>query len=175
MTTDEGSAMTTDQDSAMTTAGPAAGGNLLIAAMKLLVFSLVVGLFVMAGFLVLSHSRSLLRAEQKLQAMPTEPSDLKLAFPSNASVDDQIKIAEKRIAAYNAYYNAVKAVAETNAKQQPLAIYTTVIKDVLLAILTTMLVAFVTYAFSIVATDIGHNIALGNGADKADLKHFTLF
>jgi hypothetical protein len=177
MTTDVGNDTTVEAGGTLTpdaTVSMTAGRN-LIAAMKILVFSLVVGIFVMVGFLVVTHSRTLLRAEQKLQDSPKEPTELKWETPKNATVAEQLQIADKRTAAYKAYYDAVKAVAETNAKQGPLAVYTAVIKDVLLGILTTMLAAFITYAFSIVATDIGHNIALGKGADKADLKHFTLF
>jgi flagellar biosynthesis protein FliR len=69
----------------------------------------------------------------------------------------------------------VKAVAEANSKQQPMAVYTAVIKDVLLGILTTMLAAFVTYAFSIAVTDIGHNVAVSKGASPATLRKFSLF
>lgn len=150
---------------------------MIIGIMKGIVFLLVVSLFVLAGFLVLNQSRVLLAPPgQRLQDSPKEPTELtKWGTPAGASVAEQLQAHDKRIAAYKAYYDAVKAVAETNAKQQPLAVYTAVIKDVLLGILTTMLAAFITYAFSIAATDIGHNIALGKGAAEGELKKFTLF
>ena len=95
--------------------------------------------------------------------------------PTSIALSDQVAIAKLRLDAFIAHQNAVKAVVESNAKHEPLAIYTAVIKDVVLGILTTMLAAFITYAFSIAATDIGHNIALGNGAKPEELKKFSLF
>lgn len=147
----------------------------MIPVMKILVFVLVVALFVLAAFFVLNQSHLILVGPQTMQKMPDEPAELKLVIPDKATVAEQVQIAQQRLAAYTAYENAVKAVVDANAKQQPLAVYTAVIKDVLLGILTTMLAAFITYAFSIAATDIGHNIALGKGAKQEDLKKFSLF
>jgi hypothetical protein len=147
---------------------------MIIPVMKVLVFVLVVGLFVIAGVLVVGQSYLVLHGEQTFQRVPEEPK-LDFTIPPQATLADQVAVAKLRIDAYTAHENAVKAVVEANAKHAPLAIYTAVIKDVLLGILTTMLAAFITYAFSIAATDIGHNIALGKGAPVNDLKKFTLF
>jgi hypothetical protein len=147
----------------------------MIAVIKILILVLVVALFVFAASMILLQSRALLIAPQALQSLPKEP-DLQFQIPANVTVADRVQIAQQRIAAYNAYWNAVKAVADANARQAPIAVYSAVIKDVLLGILTTMLAAFVTYAFSIAVTDIGHNIAVSKpGVDPARLKKFSLF
>jgi hypothetical protein len=147
----------------------------MIAVIKIFIFVLVVALFIFAGSMILLQSRALLIAPQALQPLPKEP-ELQFQIPANASVAERVQIAQQRIAAYNAYWTAVKAVADANAKQQPIAVYSAVIKDVLLGILTTMLAAFVTYAFSIAVTDIGHNIAVSKpGVDPTTLKKFSLF
>lgn len=140
--------------------------------LKMLATGLVIVLFVMAATLIFYYSVILLRTKPTVLSPPEKP-DLQLAL-TDVPATDKVKLAEQRIAAYKAYVDAVKAVAESNGKQ-PITLYTAVIKDVLLGILTALLAAFATYAFSVAATDVGHNVALSNGAKVEDLKKFTLF
>ena len=140
--------------------------------MKILASTLVIILFVMAATLIFYYSVILLQTKPVTLKSPDKP-DLQLAL-TDVPATDKIKLAEQRIAAYKAYVDAVKAVAEANGKQ-PITLYTAVIKDVLLGILTALLAAFATYAFSVAATDVGHNVALSKGASINDLKKFTLF
>lgn len=140
--------------------------------MKMVATGLIIVLFVVSATLIFYYSVILLQTKPNVLDPPKEP-DLQLSL-ADVPAADKVHLAEQRIAAYKAYFDAVKAVAEANGKQ-PITLYTTVIKDVLLGILTALLAAFATYAFSVAATDVGHNVALSKGAPISDLKKFTLF